>query len=152
MPRFRDRVAIITGAGAPDGIGIAVARELVADGARVVLGATSQRVHDRVSEIGDTAVAVIADLTVDGAADELVRTALDRWGRLDVVVNNAGMTSISSGWDSDDDVCRDFVGGVERCYRAQPDDVLSHVPRGNPRDEGCGLRPDRVGGFHHGHG
>ena len=104
MPRFRDRVAIITGAGAPDGIGIAVARELVADGARVVLGATSQRVHDRVSEIGDTALAVVADLTVDGAADELVRTALDRWGRLDVVVNNAGMTSISSGWDSDDDV------------------------------------------------
>jgi len=48
MPgRFANRVAIVTGAGAPDGIGVAVARQLVADGARVVLGATSERIHDR---------------------------------------------------------------------------------------------------------
>ena len=41
MGRFTDRVAIITGAGAPDGINAAVARQLLAEGARVVLGATS---------------------------------------------------------------------------------------------------------------
>ncbi len=45
MARFQDRVAIVTGAGAPGGIGMAVARALVAEGARVVLGATSERVH-----------------------------------------------------------------------------------------------------------
>jgi NAD(P)-dependent dehydrogenase (short-subunit alcohol dehydrogenase family) len=56
------------------------------------------RFQDRV------AVGVIADLTVDGAADSLVRAALDRRGRVDVLVNNAGMTSVSSGWDADDDV------------------------------------------------
>ena len=104
MGRFTDRVAIITGAGAPDGIGAAVARQLVAEGARVVLGATSQRIHDRAAELGDAAVGVIADLTVDGSAESLVDTALQRWGRLDIVVNNAGMTSVSSGWDADDDV------------------------------------------------
>jgi 3-oxoacyl-[acyl-carrier protein] reductase len=104
VARFRDRVAIVTGAGASDGIGAAVARQLVAEGARVVLGATSERVHERAAELDDVAVGVIADLTVDGAADALVETALNRWGRLDVVVNNAGMTSISSGWDADGDV------------------------------------------------
>ncbi len=104
MGRFTDRVAIITGAGAPDGIGAAVARQLVAEGARVVLGATSERVHERAAELGDAAVGVIADLTVDGSAESLVQAALEQWGRLDIVVNNAGMTSVSSGWDADDDV------------------------------------------------
>ena len=104
MARFEDRVAIVTGAGAPDGIGMAVVRQLVGEGARVVLGATSERVHQRAAEFGDAAVGVVADLTVDGSADTLVNTALERWGRLDVLVNNAGMTSVSSGWDADADV------------------------------------------------
>ncbi|HQC78539.1 MAG TPA: SDR family NAD(P)-dependent oxidoreductase, partial [Mycobacterium sp.] len=102
--RFADRVAVVTGAGAPDGIGAAVARRLVAEGARVVLGATSDRVHQRAAELGAAAVGVIADLTVDGGAEELVAAATDRWGRLDILVNNAGMTSVSSGWDADGDV------------------------------------------------
>lgn len=104
MARFADRVAVVTGAGAPGGIGAAVARELVGEGARVVLGATSDRVHDRAAELGDAAVGVTGDLTVEGSASELVRTAVDRWGRLDILVNNAGMTSVSSGWDADSDV------------------------------------------------
>lgn len=102
--RFADRVAIVTGAGAPDGIGAAVARHLVAEGARVVLGATSDRVRQRATELGPDAVAVLGDLTVEGSAEELVSAATDRWGRLDILVNNAGMTSVSSGWDADGDV------------------------------------------------
>jgi len=104
MSRFADRVAIVTGAGAAEGIGAAVARHLVDEGARVVLGATSDRIHDRVAELGEAAIGVVGDLTVEGSADALVRAAVDRWGRLDVLVNNAGMTSVSSGWDTDADV------------------------------------------------
>jgi 3-oxoacyl-[acyl-carrier protein] reductase len=101
---FENRVAIVTGAGAAGGIGSAIAAKLVSEGARVVLGATSDRVHDRAQELGDSAVGVIADLTVDGAADRLVAAALNRWGRLDILVNNAGMTSVSHGSDSENEV------------------------------------------------
>ena len=104
MARFAGRVAIVTGAGAPDGIGAAVARHLVGQGARVVLGATTDRVHARAAEFGESGVAVVGDLTAEGSAEALVAAALDRWGRVDVLVNNAGMTSVSSGWDADADV------------------------------------------------
>ena len=104
MNRFAGRVAIVTGAGAPDGIGAAVARQLVDDGATVILGATSDRIHDRAAEFGDAAVGVVSDLTTESGAEALVRTALDRWGRVDILVNNAGMTSVASGADADGDV------------------------------------------------
>lgn len=101
---FDDRVAIVTGAGASGGIGAAIAAKLASEGARVVLGATSERVHERAREFGDRAVGVIADLTVDGASDTLVAEAIQRWGRLDILVNNAGMTSVSYGSDSGSEV------------------------------------------------
>lgn len=104
MARFAGRVAIVTGAGAPDGIGAAVARHLVDQGAKVVLGATTDRVHARAAEFGESGVAVVGDLTAEGSAEALVAAAVDRWGRVDVLVNNAGMTSVSSGWDVDADV------------------------------------------------
>jgi 3-oxoacyl-[acyl-carrier protein] reductase len=104
MSRFADRVAIVTGAGAADGIGMAIARQLVADGARVVIGGTSERVHQRSAELGPEAIGVVGDLTVESGADALVAAAVDRWGRIDILVNNAGMTSVTSGGDADDDV------------------------------------------------
>ncbi|MGV1088840.1 MAG: SDR family NAD(P)-dependent oxidoreductase [Mycobacterium sp.] len=118
MARFADRVAVVTGAGAPDGIGIAAARHLVREGARVVLGATSDRVLQRAAELGPAAVGVVADLTIEGGAEKLVIAATDRWGRLDILVNNAGMTSVSSGWDADGDVATmtlaDWEAGLAR--------------------------------------
>jgi 3-oxoacyl-[acyl-carrier protein] reductase len=82
------RVAIVTGAGNPDGIGFAAARVLSARGARVVVSATTERVHDRAEEIG--AVGAIADLTDWDAAQRLVAQTEERLGPVDVLVNNAG--------------------------------------------------------------
>ena len=90
------RVALVTGAGSPDGIGIATARLLAELGAGVMISATTARIQDRVSELrtaGFDAAGIVADLTDAEAASRLVSAALDRWGRLDIVVNNAGMIS-----------------------------------------------------------
>jgi 3-oxoacyl-[acyl-carrier protein] reductase len=90
------RVALVTGAGSPDGIGFATARLVAELGAAVMISATTARVQDRVSELrsaGFDAAGIVGDLTDAGAADRLVSAALERWGRLDILVNNAGMIS-----------------------------------------------------------
>src|SRR6516162_6564024 len=90
------RVAVVTGAGSPDGIGSATARMLAELGASVMISATTARIRDRASELCDAGFDVAgfaADLTDAAAAPRLVAAALERWDRLDIVVNNAGMIS-----------------------------------------------------------
>jgi 3-oxoacyl-[acyl-carrier protein] reductase len=90
-----DRVALVTGAGGPTGIGFATARRLSAAGYRLTVAATSERIHDRARELGSGATGFLGDLTDPSVADELVRHTLDAHGGLDVLVNNAGMTSVT---------------------------------------------------------
>ena len=90
------RVAVVTGAGSPDGIGFAAARMLADLGAAVMISATTARIQDRASELrsaGFDAAGFAADLTDAAAAPGLMSAALQRWGRLDIAVNNAGMIS-----------------------------------------------------------
>jgi 3-oxoacyl-[acyl-carrier protein] reductase len=90
------RVAVVTGAGSPEGIGFATARLLAELGAAVMISATTGRIRDRARELtsaGFDAAGFAADLTDAAAASGLVSAALERWGRLDIVVNNAGMIS-----------------------------------------------------------
>jgi 3-oxoacyl-[acyl-carrier protein] reductase len=90
------RVAVVTGAGSPDGIGFATARMLAGLGAAVMITATTARILDRASELGSAgfdAAGFAADLTDAAAAPGLVSAVLERWGRLDIAVNNAGMIS-----------------------------------------------------------
>jgi 3-oxoacyl-[acyl-carrier protein] reductase len=92
------RTALVTGAGSERGIGFASARLLAGCGARVVVTATSERVHERAGELGGAAESVIADLTDAADLERLVRTC----GPIDVLINNAGMTSVTSGTESGD--------------------------------------------------
>ena len=97
---LRDRVALITGAGSPNGIGFATAALLGGLGAAVVLGATTSRVEQRVEELresGIDATSRVGDLTSEDAARALVTTTVDHFGRLDILVNNAGMVSTLDG-------------------------------------------------------
>jgi 3-oxoacyl-[acyl-carrier protein] reductase len=90
------RVAIVTGAGSPDGIGFATARLLAELGAAVLVSSTTARIEARVRELraaGYDAAGVAQDLTDEDAAPGLVSAALRQWGRLDILVNNAGMVS-----------------------------------------------------------
>ncbi len=93
------RVAVVTGAGSSTGIGFATAALLARMGAAVLITATTQRVDERVGELsplGYDAAGVVADLTDPEQADAVAAAALDRWGSLDVLVNNAGMTSVAA--------------------------------------------------------
>jgi 3-oxoacyl-[acyl-carrier protein] reductase len=92
------KVALVTGAGSPTGIGFAVCRRLGELGACVALTATTDRVHERAGELersGVRSTGLVADLTDPSAAEEVVGAAVAQWDRLDIVVNNAGMVSVN---------------------------------------------------------
>lgn len=88
------QTAIVTGAGSADGIGFAIARKLHAAGAYVAITSTTERIRERARELdaaGKRMLALVADLTVEAAAQKLVEAVLQRTGRIDILVNNAGM-------------------------------------------------------------
>jgi 3-oxoacyl-[acyl-carrier protein] reductase len=100
LPAFdlTGRAALVTGAGSPDGIGFAAASLLGSMGAAVLVTATTSRIDERATELrerGIDAAAVVADLTIEAEARAAVDAAVQRWGGLDIVVNNAGMISVA---------------------------------------------------------
>ena len=89
--------ALITGAGSPTGIGFTSAKLLCEMGASVFITGASSRVQDRVSELNDLGFHVSgcsADLTDSESAKSVVEQACEFLGEIDIVVNNAGMTSV----------------------------------------------------------
>ncbi len=87
--REQDTVVLITGASS--GIGAALAREYLRRGARVVATARSQaRLEQLAADGGEAVLPVRADVTVDGDLERAVAAALERFGRLDIAVANAG--------------------------------------------------------------
>ena len=89
--RLKDQVAIVTGAAS--GFGAEIARQYIAEGAKVAVadinGAGAQSVA---AALGANAIAVTCDVTKRADIDALVKTTVERFGKLDIVVNNAGWT------------------------------------------------------------
>ncbi|MBI1941865.1 MAG: SDR family oxidoreductase [Acidobacteria bacterium] len=107
MGKLDDRIAVVTGAGR--GIGLAIARALGREGAQVVLVARDRkRLRTAARQIGEGALAVAADVTRPGDVDRLFRIVRRKFGRLDVLVNNAGVftykpfarTTVKDWWDN----------------------------------------------------
>jgi 3-oxoacyl-[acyl-carrier protein] reductase len=94
------QVALVTGAGSPGGIGYACARLLGRLGAAVAVTSTTDRIRDRAAELapqaGGPVSAYVGDLTDRSWVAELAEAVVDRHGGIDIVVNNAGMTSVGS--------------------------------------------------------
>jgi 3-oxoacyl-[acyl-carrier protein] reductase len=91
------KVAIITGAGRPDGIGAAIARKMALQGAKLILNYHSsdeaaRSIANEISGDGCQVALVKGDVTKSEVAQQLVDEATERFGRVDILVNNAGQT------------------------------------------------------------
>src|SRR5260370_20716744 len=91
--RFQDRIAIVTGGGW--GMGKEVATRFVAEGGSVVVNgrdaAKTEAAARQIDASGKRAVAYVGDVALPATGEALVKTAIDRFGRLDVLFNNAGI-------------------------------------------------------------
>src|ERR1700726_2662342 len=91
--RFRDKIAIVTGGGS--GMGKEVATRFVAEGGSVVVNgrdaAKTEAAARQIDPSGKRAAAHVGDVALPATGEALVKTAVDRFGRLDVLFNNAGI-------------------------------------------------------------
>jgi 3-oxoacyl-[acyl-carrier protein] reductase len=99
MSRLAGKVAVVTGAS--KGIGAGIAKALAAEGAAVVVNYASSKagadaVVNAITQAGGKAIAVQGDVSSEPQAKGLVDTALDAFGRLDILVNNSGVYEFSS--------------------------------------------------------
>jgi 3-oxoacyl-[acyl-carrier protein] reductase len=131
------RTAIVTGAAR--GIGLAIARRLTRDGLRVALAdvdvETARREVDALHAAGAEALAVRTDVTDPAGVEAMVGAVLERWGQLDVLVNNAGIAGRSApvqdlSLEEWQQVIAVDLTGVFLCCRAA---VRAMLPRASGR-------------------
>jgi NAD(P)-dependent dehydrogenase (short-subunit alcohol dehydrogenase family) len=90
---LKERVAVVTGGAGINGLGFATARMLAAHGARVViLDLACANPAGAAAELGPQHLGLIADVTNKEQCEAAARAALERYGRIDILFNNAGIT------------------------------------------------------------
>ena len=113
MTRFQGQVAIVTGAAT--GIGYGIAKRLASEGARLVVadidGELGEQSASEFSARGTDARLVVGDVAEPDTAARAVAAAMDAWGRIDVLVNNAGITGVDGNiWELP-------IDEIDRVYR-----------------------------------
>ena len=108
---LKNAVCIVTGAGT--GVGAACARQLAAKGARVLVNYSrsendARRVVDECIAAGGDAVPAKGDVSKDADCNAIAKVALDKWGQIDTLINNAGITKFAHASDLDALNAEDF--------------------------------------------
>ena len=110
--RLTGKTALVTGAGR--GIGRAIATTLASDGAQVAVldvdGAAASRVRDEIEALGVKALALTADLTRRAQVERAVAEAIQQFGQIDVLVNNAGWDKMQLFVESDEETWDRIIG------------------------------------------
>ncbi len=108
MGRLYGKTAIITGAAA--GFGEGMAKRFAGEGATVIVADLNTREAERVAgDIGDAAVAITADVSKKDDIDAMVAAAMEKSGRIDIMVNNAGFTHRNGGLENVDEHTFDLI-------------------------------------------
>lgn len=89
--RLNNKIALVTGAGS--GFGRGIAARFAEEGAKLVVADINKETAKMVAgEIGDSAIAVVADVSKNSDVEAMIQQTVAQWGRLDILVNNAGTT------------------------------------------------------------
>ena len=130
--KLNQKVAIVTGAS--QGIGHACAERLVREGARVMLVDVRPEGADTAAALGDAARFFKADVSVKAEVDAMVAAALAAFGRIDILINNAGVTHAADFLDLTEDdfdrVLRINLKSMFLCSQAVAHDMVT-------RQSGC---------------
>lgn len=131
--KLESRVAVITGAGS--GIGKAVATDMLASGYRVVLSGRREEPLRAVAGNNPNAIVVPTDITKSDQVSQLFESVVDRWGRVDVLFNNAGIPGPAAGIDEIDSDEWDAVVALNltasaMCARAAMKIMKTQKPQG----------------------
>jgi 3-oxoacyl-[acyl-carrier protein] reductase len=124
MGRIEGHVAVVTGGA--NGIGRAIALRLAEEGARVALGDIDEtglaRTAEAITAAGGQVTTLVGDVTEEAPAEALIAAAVDRFGRLDILVNNVGGSRNAKVWEMRaedwDFVLRLNLRGTFLCTRA----------------------------------
>ncbi len=111
MERFKDKVAVVTGGA--QGIGEAIAKRLAAEGAAIgifdIQSGKAQEVVDDIASRGGKSAAFTADITIAKDVRQAVAGAENRFGKIDILINNAGWSKLVPFLDINDELCDQLI-------------------------------------------